>query len=246
MGDRVWSSVSVVRKVWFTSKRQLSGIGMKLAASFCVMCIAFSFTTTMGRADVFQYDAHPLDAEAAAQIAPETESVAPSGAASPAKSAFEALARSVARQHRNSPTLVLAGLTAQEFEQVFVSLVRQESNFRPEAVSNRGAMGLGQLMPGTAAELGVTQPFDPLENLEGSAMYLMQQINEFVDLRLALAAYNAGAGTVKKHGGIPPFSETQDYVIRVLKDAGWATRHTANGGTDGGISERKGTHVWEY
>ncbi len=101
---------------------------------------------------------------------------------------------------------------------LFLRLVDQESRFNPRAVSQAGAIGLAQLMPGTAAELGV-DPRDPIQNLRGGARYLRQQLNTFGDVRLALAAYNAGPGAVRRYGGIPPFRETQNYV-RILTGGG--------------------------
>lgn len=97
------------------------------------------------------------------------------------------------------------------------ALVRQESGFDPAARSPAGASGLTQLMPGTAASLGVTDPTDPVQALDGGARYLRQQLDRFGgDERLALAAYNAGPGAVSRHGGVPPYAETQQYVERVL------------------------------
>ena len=90
-----------------------------------------------------------------------------------------------------------------------------ESAFNPDAVSHAGALGLMQIMPGTAAGLGV-DPLDPAQAVDGAARYLRQQMDRFGDVRLALAAYNAGPGAVEKHGGIPPYDETIAYVGKVL------------------------------
>jgi soluble lytic murein transglycosylase-like protein len=89
-----------------------------------------------------------------------------------------------------------------------------ESGFRPDAVSSSGAIGLMQLMPGTADGLGV-DPHDPGQNLLGGARYLQAQLDRFGSLDLALAAYNAGPNAVTRAGGIPPYAETQDYVAKV-------------------------------
>ncbi|MBR9892669.1 lytic transglycosylase domain-containing protein [bacterium] len=96
-------------------------------------------------------------------------------------------------------------------EDLFLRLVKQESNFNPKALSHKGAIGLAQLMPFTAKRLGVN-PHDPAQNLEGGARYLKQQFVTFGSWRLALAAYNAGPGAVEKHGGVPPYRETRNYV----------------------------------
>lgn len=96
---------------------------------------------------------------------------------------------------------------------LLAGLIRQESNFNPYAVSHCGAMGLGQLMPETARYLGVTDPFNASQNLDGAAKYLKEQLDTFGgNVDKALAAYNAGPGAVKKFGGIPPYQETQNYV----------------------------------
>lgn len=96
-------------------------------------------------------------------------------------------------------------------EDLFLRLVQQESGWNPRARSHKGATGLAQLMPGTAALLGVN-PNDPVQNLDGGARYLRMMYNQFGNWRLALAAYNAGPGAVKKHGGVPPYRETMNYV----------------------------------
>lgn len=100
---------------------------------------------------------------------------------------------------------------------LLVAVVRAESNFDPIAVSRAGAAGLTQLMPATASDLGVTDVFDPAQNLEAGAVYLRAMIDRFESLTLALAAYNAGPTTVDRYEGIPPYRETRNYVRKVTK-----------------------------
>ena len=97
------------------------------------------------------------------------------------------------------------------------AVVWTESRYNPLAVSRVGAAGLGQLMPGTARELGVANRFDPVENIDGAARYLRQMLDRFGVVHLALAAYNAGPGSVSKAGGIPRNGETPAYVRNVLR-----------------------------
>jgi soluble lytic murein transglycosylase-like protein len=103
---------------------------------------------------------------------------------------------------------------------LLAGLVKQESGFNPNAGSPAGARGLTQLMPGTAAGLGVTNVLDPAQSLEGGAKYLRQQLDAFGgDVARALAAYNAGPGAVTRYGGVPPYAETQNYVRAVQANA---------------------------
>jgi len=97
------------------------------------------------------------------------------------------------------------------------AVIHAESSFNPTAVSRTGAMGLMQLMPGTAARFGVGNAFDPQENIRGGVTYLRFLLDKFNgDMRLAAAGYNAGEGAVMKYGGVPPYNETTEYVARVL------------------------------
>jgi soluble lytic murein transglycosylase-like protein len=103
---------------------------------------------------------------------------------------------------------------------LLAGLVKQESGFDPNAGSSAGARGLTQLMPGTAAGLGVTNVLDPLQSLDGGAKYLRAQLDAFGgDVTKALAAYNAGPGAVQRYGGVPPYAETQNYVRAVQANA---------------------------
>lgn len=135
-------------------------------------------------------------------VAEVPRQIRPPGYAGAYRGAFLAPARAAARRH---------GVP----EGLFLRLVETESGWDPQAASPRGALGLAQLMPGTARELGI-DPADPAQNLDGGARYLRRMHARFGSWRLALAAYNAGPGSVETHGGVPPFPETQGYVARVL------------------------------
>jgi hypothetical protein len=122
---------------------------------------------------------------------------------------FEELVLEHAQRHALRPELVRA-------------VIQVESGFNPRATSPKGAMGLMQLMPATARELGVVNPYDPAENIRGGTAYLRQLLDRYDgDERLALAAYNAGAGAVDRYGReVPPYRETRDYVRRISLKAG--------------------------
>src|SRR5262249_17742183 len=117
------------------------------------------------------------------------------------------LAEAAARRHALDPELVRA-------------VIAVESAFRPDAVSPKGAQGLMQLMPATARALGVKDALDPAQNVDGGTRHLRALIDQYGgDVKRALAAYKAGAGGVARHGGVPPYRETRDYVRKVLERA---------------------------
>jgi soluble lytic murein transglycosylase-like protein len=118
---------------------------------------------------------------------------------------YRELVRDAAREYGISRALIHAVILA-------------ESGYRADAVSHKGATGLMQLMPDTARRYGVEDPLDPAQNIRGGAQYLRDLLRMFRnDVGLAVAAYNAGEGNVLRHGGIPPFPETAQYVVRVLQ-----------------------------
>ena len=140
----------------------------------------------------------------AAQSAPSGGLTTGQGAATGGSSEYDPLIEQAAARYGLDPA-VLHGL------------IQQESGFDPSAQSSAGASGLTQLMPGTAASLGVANPLNPSESIEGGARYLSQMMSQFGgNTEEALAAYNAGPGAVQQYGGIPPYAETQSYVSKVL------------------------------
>jgi len=163
----------------------------------------------------------PVATTATAPATPSTFTAQLAGALSPATApaasgetggtAYAAEIAAAAARHGVDPALL-------------TGLIRAESNFDPNATSPAGAQGLTQLMPATAAGLGVTNPLDPAQAIEGGARYLRQQLDRFGgDASKALAAYNAGPGAVERFGGVPPYEETQAYVRRVLSYASETT-----------------------
>jgi hypothetical protein len=134
-----------------------------------------------------------------------------------AKTSIEEMIVATAQKYAGHPGLARAGLNPVEFRIWFQSLVKQESGFSIGARSPVGAFGLTQVMPDTAKDLGIYPAYydDPMLQLDGGARYFLTQLNKFGSVPLALAAYNAGPGNVTKYGAIPPFEETQNYVVRI-------------------------------
>ncbi|GLC87736.1 lytic transglycosylase domain-containing protein [Lysinibacillus piscis] len=129
----------------------------------------------------------------------------------------KAYASSLAGANQYTAIIDKAAATYNVPSKLIAAVMKQESNFNPSVVSHAGAQGLMQLMPKTAQYLGVTNSFDPEQNIMAGAKYLRQMLDKFNnDPELALAAYNAGSSRVQKYGGIPPFKETQNYVKKVM------------------------------
>lgn len=123
----------------------------------------------------------------------------------PAEPSYDQIIHKVARLYQVDPALIKA-------------IIMAESRFKPKAVSKRGAKGLMQLMPVTAKSLGVTDSFNPEDNITGGVMYFRKLLDRFDgDVKLALAAYNAGSRYIRKYGGVPPFRQTRTYIHKVFK-----------------------------
>jgi hypothetical protein len=125
--------------------------------------------------------------------------------------------RLVSARYQDDAALTALGLSQADWSALFQAMIKVESGYNPSAVSSAGAKGLAQLMPGTAQYLGVDIN-DPLQNLDGGARYLLEQMAVFGSLKLALAAYNAGPEAVRTYGGVPPYTETQNHILRVMAE----------------------------
>jgi len=164
--------------------------------------------SSKSRAALFSSQLDVLDSRAATQYANSTRLQPKSALGLPSTASPRYTGR------YNGPHLATARAAAQRYgvpADLFLRLVQQESGWNASARSHKGAIGLAQLMPGTAAVLRV-DPHDPVQNLDGGARYLRMMYDKFGSWRLALAAYNAGPAAVEKHGGVPPYRETTNYV----------------------------------
>jgi soluble lytic murein transglycosylase-like protein len=157
-------------------------------------------------------------AAASLPLAPEPSPAAAPRPLPPAAPAPAARATLGSARESGLMLLIDEAASRHELDPVLVTaMVRVESNFNARAVSRAGAQGLLQLMPQTSRRLGVADPFDPRQNLDAGARHFRSLLDSFAgDIVLALAAYNAGEDAVRRHGGLPPFSETRSYVDRVL------------------------------
>jgi soluble lytic murein transglycosylase-like protein len=152
---------------------------------------------------------------AATPVVPGVPAAEPEAAGAAEPATFREAVDQIARKHDLPPQLVH-------------SVIRVESNYNPYAISPKGAQGLMQLVPGTARRFGVTNVFNPAQNIEGGARYLRYLLDLYKnDYRLALAAYNAGEGAVAKHGGVPPYPETVNYLQQVRRRLAEASQHQA-------------------
>jgi len=145
---------------------------------------------------------------------------AATGAEAPAAGAEASATGATAQSSEYDPLIEAAAARNGLDPAVLHGLIQQESGFDPNATSSAGASGLTQLMPGTASSLGVANPLNPAESIEGGARYLSQMMARFGgNTADALAAYNAGPGAVQQYGGVPPYGETESYVSKVLGNA---------------------------
>ena len=189
--------------------------GILIAASVCVpQVIQADVLSSQGRVNLFKSQTKILDTRARQQYNSSVR-LKPPSVNTPSKWADGRHLRYEGRY--SGPYVEMARDAARRHgvpEELFLRLVQQESNWKPRAKAHKGAIGLAQLMPFTAKDLGV-DPHDPAQNLDGGARYLKEQYREFRSWRLALAAYNAGPEAVKRHGGVPPYRETRNYVKRI-------------------------------
>jgi soluble lytic murein transglycosylase-like protein len=205
----------------------------RVLALLCLL--GLTLPTESGRADIYTYTDEdgvvhftnvPPRGRRGVRVAVRTREADPSEAP---RAELPERDTSPERYHRFDAFITEAAALYRLPEAFLRAVIRVESDYHPGAVSRVGAEGLMQLMPGTASRMGVADSFDPRQNILGGARYLRILANTFDgDLILTIAAYNAGEGAVMRHGGIPPYEETQRYVERVL---GWYYQYLSDAGT---------------
>ena len=142
------------------------------------------------------------------------------GVYSPLTQAIQSETSNITPVTNKSQILNIVSQVSQKYnvdEKLVQAVIKQESGFNTKAKSKAGAMGLMQLMPATAKRLGVKDPYNPVQNIDGGVRYLKSMLDKYNgNIILALAAYNAGPGAVDKYSGVPPYAETQNYVKNIL------------------------------
>ena len=199
----------------FDGVKPLAGLGLALAIVVGTVPMASAEKLTLGggssnRGALFSSQTRLLDGRL-------SEQYATSGRLKPGGDKADKVSAKRYSGNYRGKFLTMAKAAARKHgvpEDLFLRLVQQESGWNPGAVSPKGAQGLAQLMPGTAARLGVDAS-DPQQNLDGGARYLAMMYSRFGSWKLALAAYNAGPQAVEKYGGIPPYAETKGYVAAI-------------------------------
>ncbi len=181
-----------------SGSRQQDGVGSQ----------GSTFAISLGQAMAEQASAQNLSFDMGVDLTTGGLNPTSSGTVGQAPAAWISMFQNAGAKHGIDPALLMA-------------VAETESNFNAGAVSPAGAQGLMQFMPATAAEMGV-DPFDPASAIDGAARYLADGMDRFGRADLAIAAYNAGAGAVRRHGGIPPYAETQNYVQKVMRS--WEAR----------------------
>lgn len=186
----------------------------------------------------YSTEAQFLEAVEATKLAQQKAQLSSASQSGVASSSFQDLLNSSTAAYAATDayrTMQTAGYTSADLDAYFQeaaatynlpvdllkAVAKQESNFQSDVVSSSGAVGIMQLMPGTASYLGVTDSYDPYQNIMGGAKLLAQLSEHYQgDLSLTLAAYNAGSGAVDKYGGIPPYTETQNFVAKIKTSLG--------------------------
>ena len=180
------------------------------ASLFCLVAIAFFYGPASARENFYSYKdsngvIHFSNVRSNVKFKPHSGEGSDAARSDGSLDGIHRTIERVARKYSVDSRLVKA-------------IVRAESSFNPYAVSYAGAKGLMQLMPQTAKEMNVANPFDPVQSVDGGVRYFKRLLKLFeYDVKLALAAYNAGRTTVLKYGGIPPYKQTRDYVKKVLR-----------------------------